>query len=143
MMITPNFSLEELTTTSQRGIDNTPDEKALANLRITALGMERVRSSLDGNPVHINSAYRSPILNEKIGGSKTSAHCHGWAVDFICPALGSPQKVAKRIIERNIRFDQLIYEGSWVHISFDPRMRGEILTAHFGPGPTTYTRGID
>lgn len=41
-----------------------------------------------------------------------------------------------------VRYDQLICEGSWLHISFAPKPRGQVLTAHFGPGGTTYTPGL-
>jgi hypothetical protein len=41
-----------------------------------------------------------------------------------------------------IAFDQIILEGSWVHVSFDPRLRGQVLTATFNAGTPTYTNGV-
>lgn len=145
MQLTQHFSLEELTASStalRRGINNTPDAKIIANLsHITAPGMETVRDLLD-HPIIVLSGYRSPILNKVVGGSLDSAHMTGYAVDFICPDYGTPNDIVKLIEQSNIRFDQLIYEGTWVHISFDPRQRGQVLTAHFNGGRATYTQGV-
>ena len=88
-----------------------------------------------------------------VRGVPTSAHCTGYAADFICPAFGTPLEIVRAIQAHNahcieqcqgadvISFDQLIEEGTWVHISFDPKMRGQALTAHFANGSATYTRG--
>lgn len=142
MKLTEHFTLEEMTATQIRGVDNTPHDEALGNLFFTATEMEEVRNLL-GHPIKINSAYRSPEVNKAVGGSKTSAHCQGWAVDFICPDFGLPITVCKRLALSDLKFDQLIYEGSWVHISFDPRLRKQVLTAHFEKGkPTRYTNGL-
>jgi zinc D-Ala-D-Ala carboxypeptidase len=81
-------------------------------------------------------------VNRAVGGSAISAHCNGDADDFIVPEFGTPQQVAKRIRDAGIPFDQLIFEGTWVHISFARAMRGQVLTAHFNGGPATYTEGI-
>ena len=142
MNLSTNFTLEELTTTSHRGLDNTPNEEQLANLTHTAWQMEIVRHLLGDVPIHINSAFRSDAVNNAVGGSKTSAHSLGHAVDFICPKFGTPIDIAQKIAASGLRFDQLIYEQTWVHISFDPKMRYEQLTAHFGQGGTSYTQGI-
>ena len=142
MKITEHFTLEELTSTQVRGVDNLPNLTQLKELEITATWMEAVRAWL-GHPIHINSGFRSPEVNKAVGGSKNSAHCKGWAVDFICPAFGSPAQVAAAILDSDISFDQLIYEGTWVHISFDPQMRRQILTAVFEKGkPTKYISGL-
>jgi hypothetical protein len=60
-------------------------------------------------------------------------------VDFVCPDYGAPRRIVEAIRHSGIPFDQLICEGSWVHISFDRRLRRECLTAHFGAGGTSYT----
>ncbi len=143
MQLTPHFSLEELTSSStaqRKGIDNTPSVSGIAHLTRLALGLEEVRDLL-GHPMHINSGYRCPELNQAVGGSKTSAHMEGWAADFVCPDFGSPLKIVRAIVSSHIQFDQIIQEGTWVHISFSPLMRREVLTAHFGPGGATYTKG--
>jgi putative chitinase len=138
------FTLEELTasnTALRRGINNVPKGQVLANLAETALKMDAVRALL-GGPISVSSGYRSPALNKVIGGSDSSAHTMGFAVDFVCPTRGTPKDVCKAIMASNIKYDQLIWEGTWVHISFDPRMRGQNLTAVFGKGKTTYLQGI-
>lgn len=126
--LAPHFSLEELTTTDQHFLDNTPPAAVLPNLRNTALRMEAVRSLLGDHGIHVNSGYRSPEVNRAVGGAISSAHLSGRACDFICPAFGDPLKICRLLASSTLEFDQLIQEGSWVHISFDPRMRREVLT---------------
>ena len=126
MQLTPHFSLAELTTTNQK-INNTPSKEIVEVLRTTAFYMEKVREILGNVAITINSGYRSPDVNRAIGGSSNSAHLYGYAVDFT--AYGhTPLTIANTLAKSNLKFDQLIYEKTWVHISFDPRMRGELLT---------------
>src|SRR5215467_2562572 len=143
MNLTENFTLEELyvsSTAVRQGIDNTPDPVIVENLRLLAWGLEEVRALL-GEPMHIDSGYRCPELNLAIKGAKNSAHVRGYAADFICPGFGNPLEIVRAISKSAIAFDQCIREGTWVHISFDPRARKELLTAHFGADGTTYTVG--
>jgi hypothetical protein len=128
----------------RRGLDNTPAAAELANLRqVLAPGMERVRDALAA-PVLITSGYRSAEVNAAVGSKDTSQHRHGLAADFIAPQFGTPRQVAKHLLEHgNVRFDQLIFEGNWVHVSFVPgKPRGEVLTAHFNAGRVSYTQGL-
>lgn len=144
MNLTEHFTLEELTFSqmaARRGIDNTPSLEVVAHLTTLAEGLEKVRTLL-GAPIRITSGYRSPALNAAIGGAKNSAHKEGYAADFICPAFGPPISVVKAIDLSDIRFDQLIYEGTWIHISFDTDMRRQVLTADFSTGTTRYTEGV-
>ena len=131
MNLSANFTLEELTRSEvalRKGLDNTPDADTVANLTTLALGLEEVRALL-GHPMHINSGYRGPKVNSAVGGSKTSAHMAGYAADFVCPSFGTPQDICHAIMGSTIAYDQLIYEfGSWVHISFDQKMRQQNLT---------------
>lgn len=144
MQLTPHFSLSEFTdspTALRKGISNLPTESAMINLQRVAETMEKVRNLL-GRPVVISSGYRSPALNAAVGGARSSAHLTGLAADFTVPGM-TPSEVAKAIANSNIEFDQLIYEGTWVHIGLSVGApRREVLTAHFGGGPVTYTRGI-
>ena len=144
MMLTPHFSLAELTfsaTAQRRQIDNSPPPSVLRNLNQLAVGLEDVRAALDGLPIRINSGYRCPALNRAVGGARLSAHMSGHAADFVCPDFGSPLEIVRALAKSDIAFDKLIQEGTWVHISFAPAGRRQLLTAHFGAGGTTYTVG--
>ncbi len=148
MKFTAHFTLDELTRSdyaTRHGIDNTPPGFVLSNLRVLATRLERVRLVL-GAPLFITSGFRSSELNRAIGGSRTSAHISGLAADFIAPEYGSPFAVA-RAIEANadeIDFDQLIYEGKWVHVGFTQltQPRREVLTAIFEKGRVRYAEGL-
>lgn len=133
MQLSEHFSLAEFTVSERAarlGLDNTPPPQILTRLQtVTAPQMERVRLRLGGFPIRATSVYRAPAVNLAVGGAKASAHVEGWAVDFVCPGFGSPLEICNRLATSGITFDQLIHEhGTWVHISFDPRRRGEILT---------------
>lgn len=144
MKLTEHFSLAELTdspTAMRKGISNLPNDTAIGNLQRVAETLELVRA-LFGKPLVISSGYRSSALNSAVGGSKNSAHLTGLAADFTVPGI-TPSDTAKAIVKAGIMFDQLIYEGTWVHLGLSVSApRNEVLTAHFGGGPVTYTRGI-
>lgn len=141
-----HFSLAEATFSSvatRACITNEPDEVQLMNIYDAMDCMEKVRAVLH-HPVQVDSWLRTPELNRLIGGSNSPrGHVSGWCIDFTCPGFGTPKEVCQKIIDEGIEFDQLIHEGSWVHISFHPAMRREVLTAHFKPNRRTeYTRGL-
>ena len=146
--LSPHFSYEEAiksATALAQGIDNTPPAEVLANMAAAAALLEAARSYL-AQPMDIDSWYRCDALNVAVGGVEkpghVSAHETGWAIDFVCPAFGSPDEIVKFLILTGIKFDQLIQEGHWVHISFAPTMRQMVLTAHFVDGQaTTYSTG--
>jgi len=144
MKLTEHFKLAEFTdspTALRKGISNLPNDTAIGNIQRVADTLEMVRA-LFGKPLVISSGYRSSALNAAVGGSRNSAHLTGLAADFIVPGL-TPSATAKAIAASGIEFDQLIYEGTWVHIGLSAgKARREVLTAHFGGGPATYTRGI-
>lgn len=131
MNLSPHFTLAEMTvsqTAARRGIDNTPPPEVVARLRKTAQGMEGVRVVLGGAPILISSGYRSPAVNSAVGGAKSSQHMTGEAVDFTAPRFGSVVDVFDAIRRSGIKYDQLIQEfGSWVHISFSDKPRGQAL----------------
>lgn len=140
--LSPNFTLEELIhseTAVRRGIKNEVNPVIQNNLTIVAANMESVRELLDCNPIIISSGYRNMEVNRIIGGSTKSAHMLGWAVDFICPRFGTPKQIVAKLKDSNIKFDQVIEEGTWVHISFAPERRRQILKATFKNGKATYT----
>ena len=145
--IVPSFWLSEFLqsdTASRQQLDNTPLPSEMANIRnILAPGMQTVRDCLM-QPVFVSSGYRSPAVNRAVGGAVHSQHTQGLAADFKCPAFGMPITIVQYLMRHctQVRYDQLIHEGSWVHISFAQNPRGEVLTAHFGPGGTTYSPGL-
>jgi len=145
MQLSEHFNLNEFTisqTATRKGIDNTPPEPVIERLRMLAATLERVRGLLGNSPIRISSGYRSKELNRAIGSSDNSAHVLGYAVDFTCPIFGSPKEVANEIAKSSIKFDQIIYEGTWIHLSVDPRNRREVLTATFKNGKAYYSKGI-
>jgi len=144
MYLSAHFTLEEMTnsqTAVRKNINNTPDEQVVERLRMTCQQLEKVRDLL-GQPIIVSSGYRSPELNAAIGGVSASAHCLGYAVDFICPVFGSPLQICNAIRAAQIKLDQCIQEGTWVHISFDPRYRNEYMTATFTASGASYTGGL-
>lgn len=146
-MISKNFALSEFIashTATRLGIDNTPSASvtaALTNILIPA--MQQIRDML-GEPIIIKSGYRCPHLNAVVRGSPNSDHLTGHAADFVAPAWGDPLKICRLLQAEmaDIKFDQLIFEVGWVHISFNPRRRNQVLTAHFADGRVTYTQGL-
>lgn len=121
--LSDNFTLDEAThsdTANEQHLDNTPSYQVIQVMKQTALCMERVRAALGNLPIHVNSWYRSPQVNTAVGSKSTSQHIFGEAVDFTCSEFGMPASICKKLIELKelIRFDQLIMEGTWVHISF-------------------------
>jgi len=144
MNLTEHFTLEELVasqTAARRRLDNRPGPEVLANLKRVAVLLEQVRALVDRS-ITVSSGYRSPVVNGAVGGSKNSAHVLGLAADINASGV-SPKDLAKKIRDSDIQFDQLIYEGTWVHIGLSAGApRREVLTATFAPGGVVYSRGI-
>jgi uncharacterized protein YcbK (DUF882 family) len=127
MNFTEHFTLEELTTTSHRQFDNTPNEAELANLQKLAEFLEQVKTTLDGKPIMINSAFRSKQVNDSVGSKDTSQHRLGYAADFKVPGM-TPDQVVRAIIASDLQFDQIIREfDAWTHISISPYPRRQAL----------------
>lgn len=150
MQLSPHFTLEELTrsqTATRLGLANVPSPIVVDNLKLTAARLEQVRTALGGKPILIDSGFRSIAVNARVGSQSTSAHCKGLAVDFICPEFGSPLSICMAIMAAGIVFEQLIFEGTWVHLAVSPAgqtvARNEVLTAVFKSGaPTRYLKGL-
>jgi hypothetical protein len=126
-----------------------PIAEHIANFKILA---EKVFEPIREHfrcPIHISSGYRSKELNAAIGGSLTSQHCSGEAIDIDMD--GTPNGVTNRMvfdyIKDNLEFDQLIYEfgdsnnPDWVHVSYETtgKQRKQILKASRVNGKTTYS----
>ena len=117
MNLTPHFTLEELTVTDHRTLDNTPDAAALANLQRLAKFLEKVKELLRFKPIMINSAYRSKAVNDAVGSKDTSQHRLGCAADIRVPGM-TPDEVVQAVIGSSLPFDQCIREfDSWTHLS--------------------------
>jgi zinc D-Ala-D-Ala carboxypeptidase len=136
MRLSENFSLEELTaseTAARKGIDNTPSEEVIDNLKRLAAALQEVRALLNHRAILISSGYRSPELNQAVGGSATSDHCKGLAADFICPSYGTPNDIVRAIAASDLSFKQVIREfDRWVHLSIpeegqEPRKQALII----------------
>lgn len=136
MNLSPNFTLEELTaseTAERHGIDNTPTPEIIENLRHLAAALQEVRTLLGNKPITINSGYRCPAVNEKLGSKPTSDHCKGLAADFVCPSFGSPDDIVRAILASPISYKQVIREfDRWVHIAVpapgeEPRRQALII----------------
>lgn len=119
MNLSEHFTLDEFTasqTAARRGIDNTPCQAAIDNLKRLCVLLEQVRM-LFGKPVSISSGYRCSQLNMMIGGQEKSQHVLGCAADFNIQGV-SLNDIISAIIANDLPFDQIIHEfDSWVHIS--------------------------
>ena len=149
--LSKNFTIQEYIksqTALRQGIDNTPTEEHMGNA--TALFRNVVQKVRDQFGVTvINSGYRGEALNKAVGGSSTSQHCKGEAVDIECP--GTPNYDVAKWIEDNLDFDQLILEfytpgvpdSGWVHVSYKSEgNRKSVLTAMKEDGKTVYKPGL-
>ena len=115
--MTPHFTLAELTVTSHRTLDNTPDPVALANLQRLAVFLELVKDRLGGRAVMVNSAYRSKAVNDACGSRDTSQHRLGCAADIRVPGM-TPNDVVRAVMASGLAYDQIIREfDAWTHIS--------------------------
>ena len=133
MNLSANFSLKELTksdTATRLGLDNTPGEAEIENLRLLCEKVLQPVRDHFGKSVTVNSGYRSPESNAAVNGSKTSDHCK---------------------IMDNCDYTQLILEfytqgipdSGWVHVSFDPsNLKMQELTAVKVAGKTQYLPGL-
>jgi len=130
-------------------ISNMPTPEHIENFKLLA---EKVFQPIREHfrcPIHISSGYRSKELNQAVGGSLTSQHCQGEAIDIDMD--GTPNGVTNRMvfdfIKDNLDFDQLIYEfgdsnnPDWVHVSYETtgKQRKQILKAIRVNGKTSYT----
>lgn len=129
-----HFTAEEATRSAKARelrLSNSPatEYHAMA-ITYTASQMEVVRAILGHRSIVPSSWYRNPQVNAAVGGSRTSDHMTGYSVDFTCPAYGSPRDICLKLMQYKdiLRYDQLILEPSWVHISFAPSKRGEERT---------------
>ena len=152
MNLTANFSLAEMVksdTALRHDMDNTPGEAEIANLKtLCEKVLQPVRDHFQTG-VKVNSGFRHPEVNAKVGGSKTSDHCKGQAADIEIPGIANAD-LAVWIMD-NLTYTQLILEfytpgvpdSGWVHVSYDPaNLKKENLTATKQNGKTVYLKGL-
>ncbi len=117
MNLTPHFTLEELTHTDHRELENTPNETEQANIQRLAEFLEAVKTVLGGKPIMVNSAFRSKAVNDAVGSKDTSQHRIGCAADIRVPGM-TPDEVVRAVIASDLGYDQVIREfDRWTHIS--------------------------
>ncbi len=121
------FTIKELYksgTANQHDIDNRPNEEITNNLLFIIDKLDAIREKY-GKPIHVNSGYRCPKLNNLVGGVKNSAHLQGLAADI----TSSNNKRLFDLIKDNFEFDKLINEHnySWIHIQFRPKNNRNIV----------------
>ena len=148
-MISKHISDKEGTysiTAIRRGIDNTPDKKQLQNMQLLADEVFEPLRVWAGEPIKVNSFFRSPELNKAIGGSSKSQHCHGQAIDIDDSYGHVTNAEMYEYIREHLDFDQLIWEfgdddnPNWIHVSYisESENRNRCLRAYKYSGKTTY-----
>ena len=134
--LSEHFTLGELTKTSVKTADgNIPSHVAIENLKRLCVWLEALRTRYNNlygeeEPIIINSGYRSPEVNKKVGGSPTSNHLTGCAADI--KVFGIEQAMRYAVILLNYadntmqEFDELLIERSkkgayWLHFAVRPK----------------------
>jgi hypothetical protein len=146
MKLSEHLDLSEIIrsdSAKRNGISNMPTPDHIENFKILATKVfEPIREHF-GVPIRISSGYRSAELNKCIGGSATSQHSTGEAIDIDQDGTTITNKQVFDYIKDNLAFDQLINEFNyaWVHVSYkaNGKQRGEILEA-YKVGPVTKYR---
>jgi len=149
MQLSKNLSLAEVIrseTAKRKGISNMPTEAHILNLKLVAEKIFQPIREHFGKPIHVSSGYRSKALNDAIGGSLTSQHCSGEALDLDMDGTDITNAQVFNFIKDNLDFDQLIWEfgtdsnPNWVHVSYESsgKQRKQILKAIKPGGKTSY-----
>ena len=152
MNLTTNFSLAEMIrsdTALRLDLPNTPSQEQITNMQDLAFNvLQKVRDHF-AKGVKVNSGFRHPDVNAKVGGSKTSDHCKGMAADIEIPGVANAD-LAQWIVD-NCDFRQVILEfytpgipdSGWVHVSYNPAdNKKQALTATKKDGKTVYLLGL-
>jgi len=152
--LTEHFTLAEMIvspTAKRLGIPNTPTAEHIENMRYCCEKiLEPVRAKF--GPVTVNSSYRAPLVNKAVGGSATSQHVNGQAIDF--EVKGVDNKTVADWVADNLEFDQVILEfysagdknSGWVHASIKKaggNRRQRLIASKSKAGGTKYTPVAD
>ena len=149
MNLSKSFTLNELTKSQEAtrlGIDNTPNEEHILNLKLLCENILQPIRDFYGMPLSVSSGYRSAALCEAIGSSSKSQHTKGQAADF--EIFGVANKDLADFVVKNLDYDQCILEfwnenepnSGWVHCSFNSSgNRKQFLKAEKLNGRVVYT----
>jgi zinc D-Ala-D-Ala carboxypeptidase len=149
MNLSKSFTLNELTKSQEAtrlGIDNTPNEEHILNLKLLCENVLQPIRDFYGMPLSVSSGYRSAALCEAIGSSSKSQHTKGQAADF--EIFGVANKDLADFVVKNLDYDQCILEfwnenepnSGWVHCSFNASgNRKQFLKAEKLNGRIVYT----
>jgi zinc D-Ala-D-Ala carboxypeptidase len=149
MQLSKNLALAEVTrseTAKRKGISNMPTPEHIENFKKLAENVFQPIREHSGVPIHISSGYRSKALNTAVGGSLSSQHCKGEAIDIDMDGTSITNKQIFDFVKANVNFDQMIWEfgtdanPDWVHVSYnsDGAQRKQILKAVKSGGGTKY-----
>lgn len=149
MQLSKNLSLAEVMrseTAKRKGVSNMPTEAHIANFKLLAENVFQPIREHFGVPIHLSSGYRSKALNTAVGGSLSSQHCTGEAIDIDMDGTSITNKQVFDFIRQNVNFDQMIWEfgtdsnPDWVHVSYEStgKQRKQILKAVKQGGSTKY-----
>jgi zinc D-Ala-D-Ala carboxypeptidase len=149
MQLSKNLTLAEVTrseSAKRKGISNEPTAEHLENFKKLAINIFQPIREHFNVPIHISSGYRSKALNTAIGGSLSSQHCSGEAIDIDMDGTSITNKQVFDYIKDNLVFDQMIWEfgtdknPDWVHVSYEStgKQRKQILKAIKTNGKTAY-----
>lgn len=148
MKLSEHLDLSEIIrseSAKRNGISNMPTPEHIENLKALAENIfEPIRNHFKV-PIRVSSGYRSKELNAKVGGSKSSDHCFGYAIDLDADGTSITNNEIFYFIKDNLKFKQLIFEfpvngqASWIHISYQAsNLKNEILIAKKLYGKTIY-----
>jgi hypothetical protein len=149
MQLSKNLSLSEVTrseTAKRRGISNMPTPEHIENFKKLAEKVFQPIRDHFGKPIRISSGYRSKALNTAVGGSLSSQHCTGEAIDIDMDGTDITNAQIFHFIKDNLTWDQMIWEfgtdenPDWVHVSYEStgKQRKQILVAKRVGGKTVY-----
>lgn len=145
MKLSLHFNLDEFTRSQEatrRNIPNEPDTTQLANIQSLVNNLLEPLRCIVNKPMQITSGLRTPLLNNAVRGNSKSQHVKGQAVDFVFNGM-SVLDGCNAILASGLEFDQLIYEGTWIHLSYaEGKNRNEVLTATFRNGEAMYSKGL-
>lgn len=147
MKLSENLELAEVIrseSAKRNGIANIPTKEHIENLKELAINVFQPIRNHFKMPIRISSGYRSKELNKRIGGSQTSQHSKGQAIDIDMDGTQITNKQIFNFILDNLKFDQLIWEfgnddnPDWVHVSYADKNRNQALRAYKLHNKTVY-----